>query len=349
VNNYDGTDDDLAELALAAHRRAVAGESTQPFVISPSCDPDVAVLNSNSPDAVGVIAENALANARFLADAVRYGSLTDRRVAHQAISQLHHVLSNPYRGRVAPQPRSFRLGIALEERFLTLRARWVQLDWRPSAQRWWTVIGFFASVIIAALVGAGYFFAAACLLGVRMLVSSTMPTPGFPGDAGARGQPWVNWRACVVGQLSDASAMAGVPIYLFLHDAAVLGLFTLAVPIMMMGATMLRLAAAQGGVVLGRLYVERIARNGVLLLGLSMTAVASLIFGETSAVLVVAGVTGAASYAAVEAARTLVYARERGVADRASGVHEAFARRTANAIAVIDNDIEAELSDIDAA
>lgn len=109
------------------------------------------------------------------------------------------------------------------------------------------------------------------------------------------------------------------------------------------------LDAAQGGVVLGRLYVERIARNGVLLAGLSTTAVVTVVLGWTPPVLVAGTVTGAAAYAATEAARTLVYARERGVADRATGVDEAFARRAANAIAVIDKDIEAELHDIDAA
>jgi hypothetical protein len=289
-----------------------------------------------SPTRVKLAATVALESAQILADAARHGSVVDRREVNLAMADVIHVLVEPLRGRVVVQPGHFTTLSAVEDRLRHLRTRVRPVHWSQSFAHMWTFLGLAVTIAAGGAIVEGHFLVGAFFLALRIAVSVTMRTPGFASDGNVGGESWLDWRACVVSQVTDAIMLMSIPGYLLLHGDTGLGLATAFVPLAMLGATLLRVAAAQGGIVLGRLLAERVARNGTMLLGLLL---ASLFFrfGIGHIVYAISFATiGAALFAATEVARTLVYSSRRGKQDVLEGADAAFTRRIANVVPLVD-------------
>ena len=157
-----------------------------------------------------------------------------------------------------------------------LRLRWVRKA-RPArwVRRCWTVVGLAASAAAAVLIAENHYVGAAVLVSARIVVSvrlgrnHDLPFEGYNDDDR---QSWVVWRA-VAGHVGDSAILVGVMWNLLEGHRPVWVLGAAGAVIVMLAATMARMAALQVGVQIERITTERVARLGGLVLGLVCAAV----------------------------------------------------------------------------
>jgi hypothetical protein len=282
---------------------------------------------------------------RLLVIAGRVGSIPDRRLASHTLANVIRDAIVPYSGRVVVQPRFFEL-IGRPESTLRRMRRWVE---RPTIPAWvhavWPLTGFLISIAAASMILLDRPLIAAGLISCRIAVSAMLPTPGFAsdaqqlcdrsaGDSDATRDWSVNWGRCVMGHFIDALLSTAIAGSLFLAGQERWGLVVSIVPLLVLTSTIVRLAAAQGGLVLDRLYAERVARNGVLVLGLVMAGFLNQGSGGTAAL--VLSTSGAAVYAMLEVVRTVTYSKRRKVIDQEMGRDEAWGHRVAKVVPLVD-------------
>ena len=195
---------------------------------------------------------------------------------------------------------------------------------------------------------------ALCIIALRIGGSAMQPTPGmsadvisykFQGEDREEASAWcVDWRACVVGHFCDAVVLMSLGAFLIDIGRVGWGALVALVSITELSVTLLRVAAVQGGVVLRRLYLERVLRNGALLSALGMAAVWGPQATWGGVPLIALGAVGGAVFAAVELARVLYTSEAASRIDDMSTVDEMVWRRMANLLPIVERSAEAEIA-----
>lgn len=344
MEKHMNEDDDLEEFLRAVayiERRT----TRQPAPLGRRARADVVDAVVGTPYPVAAAAATANRALGVLTSAALRGSVLERRQAHSTIASLIHNALDPYRSRLIVPPRPFRAATVFEG-FLRKSRQLFRIRWSRRVETAWTPLGFAVTLAAAGAVLNSAYNIAAILLLVRSLVSVTMRTPGFASDPHVSDEDdpteWrVDWAACVMGHMTDAVVLMSIALHLVAERHETWGMLAGTVPLAMLGATLLRLAAAQGGVVLQRLQLERVARNVPIIIALGLASVA-----ERRAVLPLMGATvGAAAFAALEVVRTVVYTRLRQQSDRVSGRGEAVARRAANVLPLVEATVAQQAPD----
>jgi len=276
----------------------------------------------------------------MLVKAGQFGGVRDRRVAYHMLAAIIREAVIPYSGRVVAQPIMFEL-LGRPEALLRRMRRLVE---RPGAPSWlraaWPVIGMLMSAAAVGMILVGAFVPAALLIVARITISASLPTPGVVSEtdrARDHQRDWgLNWSRCVIGHFVDSLMTSAIAANLLMNGHQTWGVICLIIPLLVLTSTLLRLAAAQVGVVLGRLYAERIARNGMLVVGL---VVAGLAPGQEASSVppILLAAVGAALYAGLEIVRTITYVRRREIVERQLSTDEAFGSRVANVVPLVES------------
>lgn len=175
--------------------------------------------------------------------------------------------------------RFLRAGLRLEEHVSgpSLPERDVPSGLQRWVARWWTSIGAVLSLGVAGLLMSGAYALAALLLLLRVTESAAVDLPPrHASGASARRQHAIAfWSVarCLAGHACDAVLLLAVGYTFVAANRPVWGWAASAVAAFMLFATVVRLSALQFGLPLRRLALERVARNGTLLFGLTLAAV----------------------------------------------------------------------------
>ena len=345
--NYEREIQDL----VARHRAAAgAGATPPPFLDDPAEGSGVDHLRSRTP--IATAGEGAIASARMLARVRAAGGPVDRRVASEQVHEVFRVLAEPYRGW-----SGFRTGnlVGLGSTIERGLGRAPGVLVRPTTAffgPWWTGIRLLVTIAASAFLVAGEVRVALALVAFRVVGSTFQPTPGLSSDVlssathgtdkRARADWYVDWRACVVGHFCDALTLASIGLLLAGSGRSIWAAAVGLVAVTELSVTMLRVAAVQGGVVLRRLYLERVMRNGGLILGLTLAAVIQVDVPDSGPPLLALTALGGAVFAAGELYRVLFTSEAARKVDDMSTVDEMIWRRMANLLPVVERSAMAE-------
>lgn len=286
----------------------------------------------------------AVLAVRELHEAREHGTTPQARDdARAQLAEVMRAVVSPYQLADSETYRAIRSGRQVERTLGSLMRklgmpfnvpRWLRLGWR------WGGVGL--SLVAALLLPAGFIQIALAVVIIRVLSSLVFGIPGLPADAPQRVAGWsIDWVACVAGHASDALVLGGVSALLFVSQRTGYGLVVLGTIVLMLTATMARVAALQQGVWLERLRSERIVRNLPVLLGLAAACVwqtpnDSMGVPPEGLPIVALTATGAFAFALVEIGRTVVYSKKRSKARSQFNADELFTDTAANLLATVD-------------
>jgi hypothetical protein len=294
--------------------------------------------------------------ASFLADVRGYGGAMDRRAASHQVHAVLRVLAQPYRGSAAFRNSDLVSVGARAESWSRTMNNWLGIAHRARIfGSWWTAARVALTAGAFMLLASGHLMAAAGLLVLRILGSMLQPTPGLSADLlsteshgeSRQASPhwYIDWKACVVGQVCDLAMTVAVAGYLLVNDRVAWAGAACLVAFLQITGTMLRIAAVQQGVVLRRLFLERLMRNGFLLLGVGLAVAFQPLVPPTGIPLIALSVIGSAAYALVEISRVLHTTEAARRVDDDSTLDEMVWRRMANLLPVVERSAAADVAD----
>ncbi len=344
----------LQALEKQIQRSAAArGGTLPPYLVGALANGGVVLAPAPDGGTVRGIGESARAAAQLLADVKRFGGPADRRTASRSVHEVLRTLSEPYRGWTGLQASGVvAAGSKVEDWSTGISAKVRSLPVGDFFGSWWTVARLGLTTVATFLLAFGNLQVAAVLLTVRILGSMLQPTPGMSADVlggvdGGTGQSkrsdWhIDWRACAVGHFSDSLAMFGVSAYLTNSGHEAWGFGVGLVSVFQISATLLRVAAVQGGLVLRRLFLERVMRVIPLLVGLLLALVFQPSGPSAGVPLLALSAVGAAAYAILEVIRVIHASTTGQRVDSESSLDEMIWRRMANLVPVIERSAVAD-------
>lgn len=298
--------------------------------------------------------DTAVSSATVLANAMRFGGPMDRDHAATLAIRVQQQLVEPFRGSIGSSLPPSGFGARLEGHFARFRNLTPRGRARSVRSMTWTLAHACLTLAAAAVLITGSVRLAAALLALRVFVSLAHPVPGTSADivdsqacaAPIRDEWQVAWRACVIGHMCDLATLFAVAAYLMAHDRTAWGAAVGLVAVLEVCGTMLRVAAVQGGIVLRRLLLERVMRNGSLVIALVLASFLQPAVPTTGVPLIALVGVGAGIYAVGEITRVLVTARNAGRVDAGSSVETMVLRRMANLLPVVERGVAADTAEM---
>jgi hypothetical protein len=300
--------------------------------------------------------ESAVRSIALLSEARLIGGSIERRVASRYMREILSLMSEPYQGYAGATHSRALLDFG--GRAEAIASTWFSIVGRRVGSRflgnWWTVARIVLSAIASMLLSTGHIGAALILVTARVLGSMRQPTPGLSGDIDSSDQPdsgdhdvaryVVSWVPCAVGHFCDGLVMIGVSIYLTSIGRTFWGGLVGLVAVFGVSATLTRVAAVQGGIVLRRLFLERVLRNGFLLLGLTLHLVVGMSAPTSPFPPVAIAGLGMGLYGIIEVWRVLSTYTASLRTDRNATLDEMVWRRMANLVPLVERAATADQS-----
>lgn len=305
---------------------------------------------------IATAGEAARSAVVFLSRVQASGGSMDRQVASAHVHEILCVLAAPYRGFAAFRSGPVvTLGATVERWSSVARPPTLRIGNDPIFGAWWTAARVVLTGVSVCFLIGGYLDLAATLLTARILGSFLQPTPGLSadvlsdythGETKHRNVDWhVDWRACVIGQVCDLATLLAVAGYLMIQERTAWGAAVGLVALLEVFGTMVRVAAVQGGIVLRRLYLERLMRNGSLLLGVILATLLQPEVPTSGVPLIAIAAVGGGLYAVGEIVRVLQTSEAARRVDDHSTLDEMVWRRMANLLPVVERSVIADRSE----
>jgi hypothetical protein len=346
-------DPEVAELARRVRRSGTAGGAPPPFLLSTFGDGTGSVSRMPSASTVSGAGESAKGAARVLADVRRTGGPVDRDFAGRNVHEILRILSDPYRGWTGVRSSGLlAAGSRVEEWSASIHRHIPTLAIGDFFGPWWTAARLLLTGVATMLLAVGQLRLAAVFLIIRIVGSALQPTPGLSSDmisgsssgVGRRySADWyIDWRACAVGHFCDTMVLFGISACLMGAGRMIWGAVVGSIAVLQISATLLRVSAVQGGLVLRRLFLERLMRNVPLLIAfVAASSVQTTIPANGFPVIALAGL-GAGIYAVGEVVRVIHSSEASRRVDNKSTLDEMVWRRMANLVPVVERSVIAD-------